>query len=123
MHLAVIAYDVTEPDSGQAADDALVTHLPEMPRGVLAHAAFRQDRTAVRVVCHDGTADAAVDLLARRDAERLGPLLAGRPARMTCLQSRFIEERPAELAALRYRVRPGNEERIRAVFADVRAEA
>lgn len=124
MELSVIAYDLAGEagtDTDRAVEDVL--SAARVPDGVLATAAFTQDRLAIRVVCTGGPAPEVVESLSRQDAERLGLHLAGGPAPMLCVQSRFIEERPAGLAALRYRVRPGYEQQIREVFAQVQAEA
>ncbi|MET9796576.1 SchA/CurD-like domain-containing protein [Nocardiopsis alba] len=103
---------------------------------------FIQDDTMVRVIHYEGDIRAVGRKMAGQKGvhqaeERLAPYLAEprdtgtpegfaahfRSSLMTCVQSRFIEDRPARIAALRYRVRPGNEEAIARVFEDVRAEA
>ncbi|WP_433254632.1 SchA/CurD-like domain-containing protein [Streptosporangium sp. CA-135522] len=110
---------------------------------VLGTGLFIQDDTMVRVIQYDGELDDVARHMAsqrgvREAEERIAPYLAeprdtsteegflayfGKST-MRCLQQRAIEERPgAELAALRYRVKPGFEDEIAQVFAEVQAEA
>ncbi|WP_081620748.1 SchA/CurD-like domain-containing protein [Nocardiopsis potens] len=86
---------------------------------------FVQDDTVVRVFHHGEGDGGAAELIGREDEKRLAPYLrdGGAPVPMVCVQSRFIEDRPAGLAALRYKVKPGHEKEIGEVFAQVQAEA
>jgi heme-degrading monooxygenase HmoA len=103
---------------------------------------FIQDDTMVRVIHYEGDMRAVGRKMGTQkgvqEAEgRLASYLAEprdtstpeafaahfRSSLMTCVQSRFIEDRPARIAALRYRVKPGNEEEIARIFEEVQAEA
>src|SRR2546423_7944170 len=102
-----------------------------------------QDDTMVRVIQHEGSlADLAAHMGSQRgvhEAERhLAPYLAVqrdtetsegfqnhfRNSVMQCVQQRAIEERPgAQLAALRYRIKPGSADAIAKIFADAQGAA
>jgi len=104
---------------------------------------FIQDDTMVRVIQHQGSLADLADHMANQPGVRaaeqtIAPFLAvprdtSTPAgflayfnnsTMLRVQERAIEDRPgAQLAALRYRIKPGSAEQIAAVFADVQAEA
>ncbi|OLB65369.1 MAG: hypothetical protein AUI10_07190 [Actinobacteria bacterium 13_2_20CM_2_72_6] len=110
---------------------------------ILGTGLFIQDDTMVRVIQHEGSlADLGAHMGSQRgvhEAERrLAPFLAAqrdtetsegfqahfRNSIMQCVQQRAIEERPgAQLAALRYRIKPGSADAIAKIFADVQGEA
>ncbi|NSC21549.1 hypothetical protein FM076_10170 [Streptomyces albus subsp. chlorinus] len=123
MTLSAIAYKV-KPAAEQEVADRLADD-PARLDPLTATALFAQGDTVVRVFHHHEDADEEIRRVNKLDEERLAPYLreGTGPAPMLCVQSRFIEDRPAGLAALRYRVKPGHAEDIREVFAQVQAEA
>ncbi|MEU5581683.1 SchA/CurD-like domain-containing protein [Streptomyces huasconensis] len=123
MALSAIAYKVRpglDDEIARGLDDEPVRLAPLSATGL-----FAQGDTVIRVFHHHDDADDAIRAITDRDAARLAPYLqdGGGPAPMLCVQSRFIEDRPAGMAALRYRVKSGHAEDIRKVFAEVQAEA
>jgi SchA/CurD like domain-containing protein len=109
---------------------------------LMATGLFIQDDLMVRVIQYEGDLAAVGRTMSAapgvRAAEaQLAPYLAVprentpegfkahfRASSMRSIQQRVLEDRPATgLAALRYRIKPGHEDEIAAVFADVQRDA
>lgn len=122
---------VLEGDNGEAAGRLLATGL------------FIQDTAMVRIIEFEGDLSHLAPHMARQEGvqeaeRRLAPFLATRRSTsdadgfgnhlgvsaMRCLQQRTVRELPASnMAALRYKVKPGHEDEIAEVFAGVRRDA
>lgn len=123
MALSAIVHRI-RPEALEEAADVLAAE-PAALGGLSGTGVFAQEDTIIRVF-HEGTGGGEdTERIAARDAELLAPYLreGGAAAPMLCVQSRFIEDRPAGIAALRYKVVPGHESDIAEVFAQVQAEA
>ncbi|MFC4587951.1 SchA/CurD-like domain-containing protein [Sphaerisporangium corydalis] len=110
---------------------------------ILGTGLFIQDDIMVRAIQYDGELEDVARHMAsqrgvREAEERIAPYLAEerdtssvegflsyfRKSTMLCVQQRTIQDVPgAQLAALRYRVKPGFEQEIAKVFSEVQAEA
>ncbi|GII80959.1 hypothetical protein Sru01_59410 [Sphaerisporangium rufum] len=110
---------------------------------ILGTGLFIQDDIMVRAIQYEGELDAVARHMAtqrgvREAEERIAPYLAEerdtstvegflsyfRRSTMLCVQQRTIADVPgAQLAALRYKVKPGHADDIAKVFSEVQAEA